>query len=319
MDRDGIAFVEQGLERRAALRHRAGDLAERSDARAVPFWKGKPGLREADGTLAPLWLPLAHDLLSEAHAPPIFLGMDGDAPRFACDVSGWDDPQADGDALRAFIDRSVNRHPSFGPGEGFHALRPALARLSPGDAGDLGTARALMEWHRTHGFCANCGSASAPAAGGWQRDCPACGRHHFPRVDPVVIMLVTHGDDVLLGRSPGWPEGMYSLLAGFVEPGETLEAAVAREVLEETDITVEDVRYVAGQPWPFPSSLMIGCAARATGREITVDPTELEGALWISRERCLASLRGEDPGISAARPGAIARSLLEMWVRGEIS
>ena len=149
---------------------------------------------------------------------------------------------------------------------------------------------------------------------GWQRNCPSCGAQHFPRTDPVVIMLVTHGNRALLGRSPGWPEGMYSCLAGFVEPGETLEAAVRREVLEEAGIRIGTVRYLASQPWPFPASLMIGCAAEALTDTITRDPAELEDAIWITREEALATLSGERPDILPARKGAIAHFLLSNWL-----
>jgi NAD+ diphosphatase len=149
---------------------------------------------------------------------------------------------------------------------------------------------------------------------GWQRSCPDCGAHHFPRTDPVVIMLITHGNDVLLGRSPGWPEGMYSLLAGFIEPGETMEAAVRREVAEETAVSVGQVDYLASQPWPYPSSLMFGCRGEATSREITVDPAELDDALWISREELADALAGNHPVLKPARKGAIARFLMENWL-----
>jgi NAD+ diphosphatase len=166
----------------------------------------------------------------------------------------------------------------------------------------------------THGFCARCGAQSVIAMSGWQRDCPACGAHHFPRTDPVVIMLITHGNDVLVGRSPGWPEGMYSLLAGFVEPGETIEAAVRREVREEAGIHVGAVRYLASQPWPFPASLMFGCAGDALGKDLTIDRTEIEDALWISREDMALSFAGLHPTIKPARKGAIAHFLIENWL-----
>lgn len=149
---------------------------------------------------------------------------------------------------------------------------------------------------------------------GWQRNCPACRTSHFPRTDPVVIMLVTRGNSALIGRSPGWPEGMYSCLAGFVEPGETIEAAVRREVWEEAGIRVGEVRYLASQPWPFPTSLMFGCHGAALDDRITVDPTELEEALWITREELAAAFRGEHPKVKPARKGAIARYLLENWL-----
>jgi NAD+ diphosphatase len=150
--------------------------------------------------------------------------------------------------------------------------------------------------------------------GGWQRNCPACGAHHFPRTDPVVIMLVTRVNAVLMGRSPGWPEGMYSLLAGFVEPGETLEAAVRREVFEEAGVRLGRVGYLASQPWPFPASLMFGCRAEALTEEITIDPAEIEAARWVPREEMLTVLAGRHPELRAPRRGAIAAFLIEAWL-----
>ena len=189
-----------------------------------------------------------------------------------------------------------------------------MTRLSPRDAELAATARGLFEWHRTHSYCANCGAASDWAMRGWQRDCPSCGRHHFPRTDPVVIMLILHGNSVLVGRSPGWPDRMYSLLAGFVEPGETLEAAVRREVKEESGIDVGEVGYLASQPWPFPASLMFGCIGFATSTDITLDPAELEDARWVTREEMMEAMAGRHPDIAGARKGAIAHYLLSRRV-----
>ena len=149
---------------------------------------------------------------------------------------------------------------------------------------------------------------------GWQRDCPSCGYHHFPRTDPVVIMLITHENSVLVGRSSDWPEGMYSLLAGFVEPGETIEAAVRREVFEEAGVKVGTVTYLASQPWPFPASLMFGCAGTALSTQVTIDPDEIEDACWISREEMALVFAGAHPKILPAREGAIAHFLLRNWL-----
>lgn len=149
---------------------------------------------------------------------------------------------------------------------------------------------------------------------GWQRDCGTCDGKHFPRTDPVVIMLITRGNSVLMGRSPYWPEGMYSLLAGFVEPGETLEAAVRREVFEEAGIKVGQVDYLASQPWPFPNSLMFGCHGEALNDEITIDPVEIEDAIWVSREEMMLTFAGENPKMLPARKGAIAHFILEHWL-----
>jgi NAD+ diphosphatase len=189
-----------------------------------------------------------------------------------------------------------------------------MVTLSPREAELAATARALLGWHRSHRFCARCGAASAPDRGGWIRRCPSCGTSHFPRTDPVVIMLVTRGDRVLLGRSPGWPERMYSLLAGFVEPGETVEGAVRREVAEETGVRVGRVGYLASQPWPFPASLMLGCWGEALSEEITLDPVELHDALWIGRSELLEVFAGAHPRIRAPREGAIAGFLLRHWL-----
>lgn len=153
---------------------------------------------------------------------------------------------------------------------------------------------------------------------GWQRDCPSCDRKHFPRTDPVVIMLITHGNSVLMGRSPQWPEGMYSLLAGFVEPGETIEAAVRREVFEEAGVRVGDVEYLASQPWPYPSSLMFGCRGEALTRDITIDPIEIEDALWITREEMLDVFAGTHPVIKPARIGAIAHFIMQHWLADKL-
>jgi len=173
-------------------------------------------------------------------------------------------------------------------------------------------------WHETHPCCARCGATTGIEDGGWRRVCASCGAFHFPRIDPVVIMLVLHGDDVLLGRQSRWPEGLHSLLAGFMEPGETIEDAVRREVLEEANIRTARVRFLACQPWPFPSSLMLGCVAEATSREITIDPTELEAARWVSRGEMAEILAGGRPGIASPRVDAIARAILAAWVAGEI-
>ena len=196
----------------------------------------------------------------------------------------------------------------------FAELRAIMTHLSARDAELAATAKAVMGWHLSHRFCARCGEQSALAMGGWQRDCAACGGHHFPRTDPVVIMLITHGNSVLVGRSPGWPEGMYSLLAGFVEPGETIEAAVRREVFEEAGVRVGAVSYLASQPWPFPASLMLGCAGEALGKELTIDPVEIEDAMWVTREDMALAFSGAHPKILPARKGAIAHFLLEAWL-----
>ena len=189
-----------------------------------------------------------------------------------------------------------------------------LPMLSPEEAALYGGARSLVDWHARHRFCAVCGSPTELFRGGWGRRCASCGAEHFPRVDPVVIMLAEYEGRVLLGRQPRFPPGFFSALAGFVEPGESLEEAVARELFEEAGIAVSDVSYVASQPWPFPSSLMIGCRAVARGAALTIDTTELEAAMWVDRAEVRTALAG-DMGASfmAPPPLAIARYLLEDW------
>lgn len=196
-------------------------------------------------------------------------------------------------------------------------LRQAMALLPAEDLAIYGGARALVDWHARHRFCARCGAGTLLAKGGWQRDCTdaVCGAQHFPRVDPVTIMLTEHDGKVLLGRQPLFPAGRYSALAGFVEPGETVEEAVAREVMEEAGVRVRDVTYVASQPWPFPSSLMIGCHAHADDPALTLDLTELEDARWFSREEVVRALAGEpDAAFGVPTETAIAHQLLKWWV-----
>ncbi|MBD3763873.1 MAG: NAD(+) diphosphatase [Rhodobacterales bacterium] len=309
---DRIAFAASGLDRAAALRADPSALAAAlANGAVLPVWRGRPALAGAQrDDLA--WVPAGHPVLA-AGRPAVFLGLDDGVPRFACDISAWEPPGLDPAGIGGFLDADEQVHPAL-PLAGLSDLRGAMLRLTARAAELAATARALCHWHAAHGHCAACGAASQPDQGGWQRRCPACGAVHFPRTDPVVIMRVTHGNRVLLGRSPGWPAGMYSLLAGFVEPGETVEAAVRREVAEETGIRVGAVRYLASQPWPFPASLMLGCAAEALEDEIRLDPAELEDALWITREEMLQVMTGRHPRLRAPRAGAIARALVANWV-----
>lgn len=307
-----VTFGGSGLDRAAHLRGDAGQIAALLAAgRVLPVWRGKP-LIAGDG--APGWLAADHPVVQGA-GPALFLGRDEQGRGlFACDLSGWQPPEGTDLPEPGFFDRTVQHHPDLPPDWGFAELRGVMTRLDARGAELAATARALLMWHHSHGFCARCGARSEMAQAGWQRNCPVCGAQHFPRTDPVVIMLVTRGNRVLLGRSAGWPEGMYSCLAGFVEPGETIEAAVRREVQEEAGVAVGPVRYLASQPWPFPASLMIGCAAEAVSDTITIDPAELEHALWVSRERVLASMDGSDPALRPARHGSIAHFLLTNWL-----
>ncbi|KAB2875119.1 MAG: NAD(+) diphosphatase [Bauldia sp.] len=190
--------------------------------------------------------------------------------------------------------------------------------VAPDHLGALAQARALCYWHARHGFCAVCGAPTAMRIGGYRRDCPACGAQHFPRTDPVVIMLAVDaengGDRCLMGRQARFAPGMYSCLAGFLEPGETIEDAVRRETREEAGITVGRVRYHASQPWPFPASLMIGCYAEATTTDIRRDETELEDCRWFSRDEVLAMAAGAHPhGLKVPPPMALANSIIRAW------
>ncbi|HKH26831.1 MAG TPA: NAD(+) diphosphatase [Sphingomicrobium sp.] len=223
-----------------------------------------------------------------ASATDLFLGIQDGQPRF----SASEQPHAN---ARAAFD--------------------TIGALAEDEAPLFAAALSLAWWHSRHLFCANCGASTEIERGGWSRRCPECSAQHFPRVDPVVIMLAEHEGRLLLGRQPQYPSGRYSALAGFLEPGESIEAAVARELHEEAGIKVADVIYVASQPWPFPSSLMIGCHARALGDELTIDRTELDDARWFTREEIAAALKG-DPDAAFQPPPrfAIARTLLEHWL-----
>jgi NAD+ diphosphatase len=315
-----LTFTQSGLDRAANLREATAQARVLADpaARTCVLWRGKPLLMAASDPLRLVWVPLDHAMLADAREAPVFIGLDGTAPRYARDISAWADRAADEAAMAGFLDPSGNRHPAAPEGAEFLDLRASMARMDAGDAGTAAMAKGVLGWHETHGHCARCGAPSQMSLAGWRRTCTACGTHHFPRTDPVVIMLIERGNRLLLGRSPGWPEGMYSLLAGFMEPGETIEAAVRREVAEETGVTVGNVGYVASQPWPFPASLMIGCWGMAATDAITLDPAELEDARWVSREALVEGLAGRDPGLKPARRGAIARHLIELWLKGRL-
>ena len=227
----------------------------------------------------------------------LFMGLWKDIAVFALDMEGAIDP-ADG--------------PLEGLGR-FEDLRTIALTLPPADAAILATAKAMFEWRRRHRHCAACGERSEPADGGWKRVCPACKTEHFPRTDPVVIMLLTRGEQCLLGRQAVWPKGMYSALAGFLEPGESIEEACAREVWEEAGLRTRKVRYHSTQPWPWPSSLMIGLIAEVEDGEAAPDQSELEEVRWLSREEARALVRSELPGVFAPGAMAIAHQLIKAW------
>ncbi len=247
-----------------------------------------PAMDDAGGLA---WGSLA-DCAPEAEL--VFLGLDDEKPCFAA-VPERGDPAP----------RMANP-----------ALWAAMAALSPSDLALYGSARSIVDWHARHRFCANCGGATTLAKGGWQRNCSGCGAQHFPRTDPVAIALVEHTDGrLMLGRGLGWPEGRFSALAGFVEPGESIEEGVAREVLEESGVRVRDVTYVASQPWPFPSQLMIGCHAWADDDAVTMDTTEMAEIAWFTRDEIAAVFAGES-GARFLKPldQAIATHLLQWWL-----
>ncbi len=272
-------FSGLGLDRADLLRsrpERIAELAARGDARQLAWADGLPAL---DANERLVW--------EQVSEPLLFLGLDGDAPRFS--------------ALPA----NSPPGPAFG----------MLGHLDAQDAPLFACALSLANWHRRHGHCSVCGQPTGIVRGGWSRRCDGCGAEHFPRCDPVVIMLAEHDGRLLLGRQPHYPPGRYSALAGFVEPGETIEAAVAREFMEEAGIEVADISYVASQPWPFPSSLMIGCRARALGAALTIDFTELDDARWFSRDEVAAAIAGEDnAAFLPPNPYAIAWTLLDDWL-----
>ena len=282
-------FTGAGIDRADHLRLDEGKLATlmaHEGARLLPLAVLDPVIDE-EGRIA--WASLAE---LEAEAELIFLGLAGEAPLFAPLVP-------------------------VEPGQRAWSVFGILSRMAPEDAAIWGAARSLIEWHSRHGFCGHCGVRTKSFRGGWGRRCTGCGLEHFPRVDPVVIMLAEYDGKVLLGRQPQYPPGRYSALAGFVEPGESLEEAVAREIREEAGLEVANVRYVASQPWPFPGQLMIACVAEAASADVTLDRNELEDAIWVDRAGVAAALAGEaDAPFLAPPPFAIANTLLFHWAHG---
>jgi NAD+ diphosphatase len=280
-------FTGAGLDRADHLRldaERLAGLAAAADARLLRL-AGLDPMLDADERLA--W-----DALEAAEEELIFLGLLGGAPLFA-------------------------PVPRIEPGQRAWSVFAILGRMAPEDAAVWGAARSLIEWHNRHLFCGRCGAATRLFRAGWGRSCTGCGLDHFPRVDPVVIMLAERDGKVLLGRQPQYPPGRYSALAGFVEPGESIEEAVAREIREEAGLEVERVRYVASQPWPFPGQLMIACLAEAAAGEVALDRNELEDAIWSDRAEVAAALAGEAGApFLAPPPFAIANTLLRAWVDG---
>jgi len=285
------------LDRASELRRDAGRLAallKEPGSRFFPIWRSNSLVSGSDIVGLP-HDALAH-LLEEGEAPT-FLGLEKGEACFACDIS-----HHELDSL-AHLTRA---------GE-FADIRNIGGQLSQEDGALLAFARAMMHWHRTHRFCGRCGKPTRPGDGGHIRRCidPDCKHEIYPRTDPAVIMLVSAGDQCLLGRQAAWTPGMFSTLAGFVEPGESPEEAVAREVMEETGVTVTGVRYHSSQPWPFPGQLMIGFFAEAKREPPKVDTLELEAADWFSRD----DIRDfANRGMILPRPISIARRLIEDWL-----
>ena len=260
---------------------------ERRDAAWLAAQRARPDAGSLVLSERGLWIEDGRLLLVAPGPESVFLGLDGDRPLFA----------TDGDPDRG--------HPA--------GLREAAMELPAAEAALGAYAASLLSWHRRHGFCANCGAPTETADAGHERRCPACGAHHFPRTDPVVIVRVVDAHDkLLLGRQASWPEGRFSVLAGFVEPGETLEEAVRREVAEESGVVVDTVAYVASQPWPFPSSLMIGFNALGGGDPRPGDG-ELQQVRWFERAEVEAAAAGRGE-IALSPPYSISRQLIDGWL-----
>lgn len=296
-----LGYTQSLIQRAADRRTDAATVAALAAAPAARAYAigGELVIMRRDGGLDPLFTLDAARALGEAREL-VFLGLLDGQPRFGVGVA----PSAM-DALKARADLHVTDLRSI-------AVQGLVAadHLPP-----IAEAKALLHWHARHRFCSNCGAPTDMVDGGWRRDCPACKAQHFPRTDPVAIMLVIDGDDCLLGRSYRFAPGMWSCLAGYVEPGEAIEDAVRRETAEEAGIHCGRVVYHASQPWPFPSSLMIGCHTKALTREITVDRNELEDARWFSRDETAAMLTGRHPDkLTTPPPVAIAHHLIRAWV-----
>jgi NAD+ diphosphatase len=290
-----VAFAGSQLDRADHVRSDPAKLAALTDWRArLLLLDGLNPVISDEGMLS--WGSLAD---ADPAAELVFLGLDGERGCFA----------------------QVPPPSAGSPGPAAPRRWPAMASLGGAELATYGGARSMVDWHARHRFCARCGGGTVLAKGGWQRNCliDACKAEHFPRVDPVTIMLVENQGNILLGRQPRFPAGSYSALAGFVEPGESIEEAVAREVHEEAGVRVRDVRYVVSQPWPFPSSLMIGCHAFADDPTVTVDQTELEDARWFTRaevEDAVRAIERDEGGKAFRAPPrtAVANHLLRWWV-----
>ena len=293
-----------GLDRADHLRLDENWLSTRledPETRFVAVWRSR-NLMALDGGVRAVWLDAgrAAMLVEQAHTLA-FLGLGGKQAYVALDLSGLEAPETDPNLA------------GVGVFEDLRAVGPLIDRT---EGALLAYARGLMHWHRRHRFCGLCGHPTSSERAGHMRACvnPACGTQHFPRIDPAVIMLVHDGDYCLLGRQKIWPPGMHSTLAGFVEPGESLEEAVAREIEEEVGLRldVSQIAYQSSQPWPFPASIMLGFHARAARGELRVNQDELESAAWYSRKELRNS--PEDETFRLPRVDSIARRLVEDWL-----
>jgi NAD+ diphosphatase len=301
------AFVTHILDRAAHLRTddaKLMALETHRDARAYVIYRDSLVMKQEAGGPRAL-LSLDEALKFGANPGTIFLGLREGAPVFGMGISAT--------AVEKLLPRND---------VAVSELRGmAMQGVIPTDQlSAVAMAKSLVSWHQRHGFCANCGTRTAMKEGGWKRDCANCKTEHFPRTDPVVIMLVTSGDKCLLGRQKHFLPGMYSCLAGFVEVAEAIEDAVRREIFEEAGIRCTDVNYYMTQPWPYSSSLMIGCTARATSEDIIVDRAELEDARWFPRSEAALMLKRQHPdGLTGPHPFAIAHHLVGRWLRTELS
>jgi NAD+ diphosphatase len=302
-----IPFTGNPLDRASEKRTDAAWIdARRRDPSSLilPLWRLQPfllGVDKMQGELG-LFRPGPCETLAAPDAPWVLLGLEGERALFAIDVSAASDPENSG-ALAGF--------------GRFQEARGAAMLLPAKDVAILGQAKAMIDWHNRHGFCANCGAATMLTDGGYRRACGNCNAEHFPRTDPVVIMLAVNGDACLVGRNKRFPGNFYSALAGFMEPGETIEEAVRRELMEEVNVKVGAVRYIATQPWPFPSSLMIGCIGEAESRDFAPDGVEISDARWLSRADARRLLAGERmPDIAVPPAIAIAHHLIKAFAEG---
>ncbi|MES2341407.1 MAG: NAD(+) diphosphatase [Pseudomonadota bacterium] len=295
-------FAGNPLNRASERRKDEAWLAEQlnsDESLGLAIWNGKPLVETSkDGGVQIAYLPakMVAEMAGGAERL-LFMGLWKETAVFAIDIEGGADP-CDG--------------PLAGLGR-FEDLRALATRLPHTDAAILATAKQMFEWRRRHKHCANCGEPSLVAEGGWKRACPACNAEHFPRTDPVVIMLAVHGERCMLGRQEVWPKGMFSSLAGFLEPGETIEEACARELHEEAGLKTASVVYHSTQPWPYPSSLMIGLIAQVEDDDATPDQTELSEVRWFTKDEARLLLAGKLENTFAPGPMAIAHQLIKAW------